>query len=315
MRLAWTAVVVLLLARVAIAAPSLSTDTSPWSVGVSEEKMAAANVLLSEGNTLFLETHYTAALAKFRAAVDVWDHPAIRFNIVRCLIELDRPIEAQDNLELALRFGSAPLEDVVYREALSYKKLLAKQVGQIAIACEQRGVAVSVDGNAVGTCPLQLTQRVLAGRHQVLGTGDGLVPRVTDLVVVGGDSARADVRLESPASGPSGRTVGKAALYSGGGLVLVSSAIALYAWHHYHAQFPSHCSDAPLGGAPLCDEQGASELDSARVYGDVATVAGGIGIAAVIAGTVVLFRSRADRPHAAVTPSATGVGLTLEGRF
>src|SRR4051812_38973049 len=101
---------------------------APWVAGVSEDNKAAAKKLLAQGNELFLEHKYAEALDTFKQAIAKWDHPAIRFNIVRCLIQLDRPVDAAENLELALKYGPAPLEESVYAEAVAYKKLLATQV-------------------------------------------------------------------------------------------------------------------------------------------------------------------------------------------
>ena len=72
------------------------------------------------------------ALAKYEDAVAVWDHPAIRFNMVRALIALDRPLEAYENLEKALAYGKDPLEDQVYSEAQNYQRLLEGLVDRLA---------------------------------------------------------------------------------------------------------------------------------------------------------------------------------------
>src|SRR5258706_3322048 len=90
--------------------------TAPWSQGVSAEHKAAAKKLLEAGNVAFLERRYNEALDLYKRAVAEWDHPAIRFNIVRCLIQLDRPVDATENLEAALKYGATPLEDAVYAE-------------------------------------------------------------------------------------------------------------------------------------------------------------------------------------------------------
>src|SRR3954469_25031644 len=107
-------------AVIGLAAPA-HADTPPWSVGVTDAQKAEAQKNLDAGNALFLDKKYAEALEKYRAAVAAWDHPAIRFNIVRCLIQLDKAVEASDNLKLALKYGSAPLEEAVYTEALSYE--------------------------------------------------------------------------------------------------------------------------------------------------------------------------------------------------
>lgn len=114
--------------------------------GVSEEQKAAAKTLLDAGNARFVDHDYLAALDQFKEALTHWDHPAIRFNMVRCLIQLGRMLEASENLELALKYGAAPLEDAVYTEALAYQKLLANQVGTLDVECTQPRVALSLDG-------------------------------------------------------------------------------------------------------------------------------------------------------------------------
>jgi len=165
-----------MLALVMMAAPARA-DTQPWAVGVTEAQKQKAHQLLEAGNALFLERKYGEALDKYREAIGVWDHPAIRFNIVRCLVFLDKPVEAAENLKLALTYGAAPLEEQVYSEALGYEKLLAKQVGEVVVSCEQDGVALALDGKPLATCPAKEPRRVTTGRHQVVGTKHGFVPR------------------------------------------------------------------------------------------------------------------------------------------
>ncbi|MFN0245648.1 MAG: hypothetical protein ACKV2T_01985 [Kofleriaceae bacterium] len=293
------------------------TTSTPWSAGVSEAKKAEANRLLEHGNALFLDKKFSEALGKYREAVTAWDHPAIRFNIVRCLIQLDRAVEAAENLEQALRYGAAPLEDAVYTEARAYEKLLAKQVGDVTIACAQRGVEVSLDGQKLGVCPLRETRRMTPGKHQILGTGGGLLARVTDTFVVGGDAQTVEVSLQPLPSrrGLGARSFGKAAVYAGGGLLAIASGLGLYAWRSYRGQFPEHCMDSPSGGAPLCDEEGADSLDRSRLFGNIATVAGVTGAVAVVTGLVVLWRVPAKEYEAVITPTATGAGVSVRGTF
>ena len=125
-------------------------EEQPWAVGVTDAQKAEAQKILEEGNALFLKKDYPQALEKYKAAVAKWDHPAIRFNMVRCLIQLDRPVEASDSLALALKYGAAPLEEAVYTEALSYQKLLANQIGDLDIACVPPGAALDLSGRAQG---------------------------------------------------------------------------------------------------------------------------------------------------------------------
>src|SRR5207248_1447551 len=112
-------------------------DDAPWKQGVTPEQQAAAKKLLDEGNELLLQHDYSGALAKYQDAIKQWDHPGIRFNVVRCLVQLDRTLEAVDNLEVALKYGAAPLDETVYEEALGYQKLLANQVATLDVECKQ----------------------------------------------------------------------------------------------------------------------------------------------------------------------------------
>lgn len=298
------------------ASASADSSPAPWSVGVTDAKKAEANRLLERGNTLFLEKKYSDALAAYRSAVAAWDHPAIRFNIVRCLIQLDRPVEAAENLATALRYGAAPLEDAVYTEAVAYDKLLKKQVATVSIACRQRGVSISLDGQPIATCPATTSRQLSPGRHQLLGTGDGLLAKATEVVLAGGETQSVEVTLipiPRASTGVGARALGRVALYGGGGLLAVAGGLGFWAWRSYHAPFPQHCTESPDGGRPTCDPTGADRLDRARLLGNVATVTGSVGIAAAITGVIVLWRtSRAEHP---VTVTTSGTGVALGGTF
>src|SRR5690606_8328419 len=87
-------------------------------------------------------------------------------------------------------------EQSVYDEALAYQKLLSSQIGELTVRCSQPGVALTLDGQALGTCPLTETRRVLAGEHQIVGTKQGLLPRTVELVVAGATPREVDVQLD-----------------------------------------------------------------------------------------------------------------------
>lgn len=167
-----------------------------WSLGVSEAQKAKAQTFLEAGNALFLDKKYAEALEQYKAAVGEWDHPAIRFNIVRCLIQLERPVEASDNLKLALKFGAAPLEEAVYTEALSYDKLLVNQITDLTIECTQAGVKLTLDGQHLATCPAKEARRVTPGEHQIVGTKDGLLTRTIEINAIGGKQQMFTIKLD-----------------------------------------------------------------------------------------------------------------------
>lgn len=291
----------------------------PWAAGVTEQQKARAHELLDAGNALFLDKKYTEALVKYRAAVAVWDHPAIRFNIVRCLIQLDRSVEAAENLKTALQYGAAPLEEAVYAEALAYEKLLAKQVGDLTIACEQGGAAVVLDGEAIATCPARITRRMAPGKHHLVATKTGYMPQTQEVVVIGGETQEVVVRLVGLGAEESGgpRFYGKVTLIGGVGLLAVAGGFAVWGYHRYHAQFPDHCGGGrpEIDGKPGCDPTGFDAVERSRIYGGVATVVGVIGAAAAVTGAIVIWRSPRAERRAVLTPTSGGAGLTVSGTF
>jgi tetratricopeptide (TPR) repeat protein len=175
-------------------APSRAS-AQPWAQGVTDAQKATAQKRLEEGNALFLSKKYKEALEKYQEAIAQWDHPAIRFNVVRCLIQLERPVEASDNLQLALKYGKEPLEENVYNEALNYQKLLEKQIAEIEIKCSQDGAKLTFDGQQLMSCPGKEKRRVAPGQHGIVATKDGYLTKQLQVVVVGGKTQAFDVTL------------------------------------------------------------------------------------------------------------------------
>src|SRR5262245_7917782 len=104
----------IVIAAVLLAAGTASGEERPWAVGVSDANKAKAQELLERGNALFLDKKYIEALDAYRSTLKSWNHPGIWFSVVKCLIQLDRAVEASDSLEKALQYGAAPFDQTVY---------------------------------------------------------------------------------------------------------------------------------------------------------------------------------------------------------
>ncbi len=181
--------------------PSVPAPTeAPWSVGVSEARKARALSLFKAGNELYLEHQaYQEALERYREALRDWDHPAIRFNMVRALVHLGRPLEAYENLLPAMAYGAAALTKEVHAEALSYRKLLEGQIATVEVSCDERGARVTIDGQALVTCPDSASRRVLPGTHQIVVGRAGRLASTRDVLAMPGRTVRvaiAPVRVE-----------------------------------------------------------------------------------------------------------------------
>jgi len=315
---------------VAALAPAVAhADDQPWAVGVSDAQKAQAQKILEEGNQLFLKKDYAQALDKYKAAVAVWDHPAIRFNMVRCLIQLDRPVDASDNLALALKYGAAPLEEAVYNEALSYQKLLATQIGDLDVACDQPGVKVTLDGQPLLDCPGKEHRRVSPGQHQLVGTKDGFLTKTSEVVVIGAKAQDAKVSLvplEKAAKVVHRYPTWMPWTVFGGGLVVAGFGgliqyEASQSMASYDRQVTTNCAGTGCTPAQAAAFQG--DRDAAQRDNKIAIGVIGVGAAGAILGGVLLYMNRGrtvyeeqQTPAIALVPLREGGGaLTFSGRW
>lgn len=150
-----------------VLAPVARADDKPWAEGVTAEHQRAALDLYTQANKGFEQAaspaDYKQVLETYTRALALWDHPQIRYNIAVCLINLDRPVEAYENLESAMRFGPGAIGPELWKQGQSYQRLLAGRVAEIEVTAEP-GAAVSLDGK-----PLASTQqRILSGDHQLV---------------------------------------------------------------------------------------------------------------------------------------------------
>jgi len=164
--------------------PAPEADT-PWSKGVSPETQAKANALYDEGNQLFAQQAHAPALEKYKAAVALWDHPLIRFNLAVTEIRLDRVLEAADDLDKALQYGKDPFKPELYQQALDYQALIKGRVGFVEATCDTTATHLLLDGKPWFDCPGTKKQRIIAGEHAVVGERQGYLTASTKVVVAG----------------------------------------------------------------------------------------------------------------------------------
>jgi len=179
-------------AEVTAAAPG--ETVRPWAAGVSEAEQATALELYRAGNLEFAESRFAQALAKYKEAIVHWDHPAIRFNMAVCLINLDQPLEAKDNLERSFAFGDGPLGADLYNQGLTYRKLLDAQLAHVKIVCPEPGTQVTLDGRFLFTGPGSVEEALLPGEHQVVATKTEFLTASRALVLVAGKLTTYDIR-------------------------------------------------------------------------------------------------------------------------
>lgn len=150
-------------------------STRPWAAGVSATDQKQAVMLFEQGNKLLKESLFSAAVKKYRAALSHWDHPAIHYNMALALLNLDQPVQLYKNLEKAVAYGVAPLDDTKFRHAKRYMRLVRKTLAKVDISCDKPGAKVSMDGKFLFTAPGRYHGIVLAGDHNIVAAKSGFV--------------------------------------------------------------------------------------------------------------------------------------------
>lgn len=292
----------------------------PWAAGVPEAEQATALAMYREGNTEFQESRYAQALVKYRDALKHWDHPAIRFNMAVCLVNLDQPLEAYEHLIAALKYNDAPIGADAYAQGLTYKKLLLGQLANLKVTSDIDGAEVTLDGKPLLKGKGEAAQMLVPGAHQVVASKAGFVTETASLVLLPGKDTVHAVHLlpivirthmvrRWNARTPwiiAGVGAGTAAL---GGLFE-------YLAFKDHRAYDSTLMMLCQAGCP--ESVGASEKSAARtenIAGVSLLVVGGAGLAIGLVG-VYLNVPRAVVEHApVVTPTLGGAMTTIGWSF
>jgi hypothetical protein len=317
-------------ARADAPAPTPVPSTAAWAVGVSDAEQTTALAIYKEGNAEFEQARYQQALVKYREAITHWDHPAIRFNIVVCLVNLDDPRTAFDNLALALKYGEAALGHDVYVQALTYQKMLLGTLAKLEITShEPQGATVTLDGKRLFTAPGDTTELVTPGDHQIVATKPGFITQTITLTLVPGKVTVRDVKLLDLKSAT--KYVRRWPVWQPWAVVSAGVAVALIGlpfqlqastnYSRYNEEFATACPNGCGGaGQPAIPPSLTSIKDSAHAQNIAAITMFSVGGATIATGLIGVFlnQPRATIPHELqISPSAgpNGASLVVGGRW
>jgi len=286
----------------------------PWADKVSETAQKQALALFEEGNKLFETSEHAAALAKYREAMKIWDHPAIRYNAAVALINLDQPLAANENLDLALRHGAAPFSLETYQQALTYRKLLRAQLAQVTVTCAEPGAEITMDGAALFVAPGDSSRWLLPGTHQIVARKAGRLTETRDIALVAGTPATERISMKELAV-PRMKTVHRWSVWKpwavlGAGVVvgLAGVPLMLQAKSDINAYDAAVTQTCPMGCVTSTIPQSASaSLDRGHRENIVAVSLFCVGGAALAGGVAMLVLNprlvpTEDASHVAVAP-------------
>lgn len=160
----------------------------PWNRGISREKRIAARNIFLEGNRLLKVPLFAQAAQKYQEALQLWQHPAIYYNLAIAQLNLVQPVEAYQSLEWAMAHGPEPLfSEERYKQAAEYRARLKEQLSVIEVSCEEAGAEVLLDGELLFTAPGSAEEIVLPGSHLLVARKAGLIPETKQVVASAGD--------------------------------------------------------------------------------------------------------------------------------
>lgn len=141
-----------------------------WNVGVTEEQKTQAKALHREGKGFFAGALFALAAAKYREALQHWDHPKIHYSLALAQISMDLPVEAYQSIVQAMRYGADGIGLDEHDRAIEYRRQLRKQIAEVEIACIEPGAAVTMNGKPLFTGPGRVTTLVLPGEYQIIAS-------------------------------------------------------------------------------------------------------------------------------------------------
>lgn len=167
----------------------------PWAQGVSEAERKAAMQLFREGNALLKDGAAKPASERYREALKHWNHPAIHYNLMLALVNLDQPLELHEHAQEAMKYGAAPLDDERFQQAQRIDSLIVKTLAKVSLACEQPGAQVVMDGQPLFTAPGKFEGYVRAGPHTIVANKEGYLPTQVSKSLPAGEVSAMNLKL------------------------------------------------------------------------------------------------------------------------
>jgi hypothetical protein len=285
---------------------------------------------------LFNEGRYAEALVEFRASYEAFPIWKVRYYIGVTLKELNDFVGAQEELEAYLKEGGKSVPQGKRDEVKEILARLPEGIGAVDIVTDDEGASVYVGGNLAGETPLAKPVRKNAGTYQVEVKKEGFEDFVTTVNVQGGKQVSLKVKLEKkegtagggkeeePGTLHAGMHAKKGSGTSGASLMKISGGALLGLGAVGLLVGTATGGAAVAAGKDLdqkcpggeCDPAYRKDIDKMDALASSSDAFLCIGIAAAVAGVVllVLDRKRESKPSSRVSVSPaglSGLGLTL----
>ena len=302
---------------------------APVRPAAADDNIAKADALFAEGIKL-RDSNLELACAKFGESLQL-NPQAIGtlLNVALCDEKLGRIASALRRFQEA-RERAIELNFAEHLKAADQKiAALTPQVPRLTIRFAKPPLPqtkVVVDDRVVALSELE-DLRVDPGERTVIVSAPGRIAFQKKVSIEQRQRLDVEIPVLAKAQVSSRRTIGKLAVAGGAAMLTAGVVLGLVADHRYDAQFndtnTGPCKLQP-SGPPACSEDGFSAVQSARTFGNVGTVVGGVGLAAIAVGGYLWFTAPKS-PAAGTAERKVGIapqlapggggGLAVFGRF
>ncbi|WP_437954828.1 hypothetical protein WME76_25045 [Sorangium sp. So ce119] len=170
--------------------PRSSLSSRPWHQGISDDRKQQAHELFTQARALHRRMMFAEARVKYEEALAAWEHPELRLYLARVLKSIGLPLQAYENLRLALRWGPGALAPDKEQEArAAMRALMEHELAAIEIRCDEPGATVLLDDKSWFVGPGTARRMVTPGEHVVMVRRDGYSTVVKPILVIAGKEA------------------------------------------------------------------------------------------------------------------------------
>lgn len=305
-----------------------------------------ARALLDEGDRAFAARRYADALSTYLQADRIMNVPTTGVEVSKAYQALGQLVEAKEACRKVLAHPRTASEPAPFTEArnecTTRTQSLTERIPSVTLRIQgvPEGTTphVTIDGADVLVTAFEMKRRLNPGAHRVVVTAAGYNEVSRPFSVAESATANVDITLtptgRAPTASPAERaptptpTPASASaaprapsrerapipLYAG---VLVGvGAVGIGAGAVSGVLALSHASDAKkLCQSTSCDPAAGSDIDAAKTWSHVSTVAFAVGVVGAGVGLIgIMSRGEVDAP-AKVDAYFTGTGGGIAGRF
>jgi hypothetical protein len=303
----------------------------------SAAELAAARDAFREARQAEDGGDWAGALEKLKAVAAVKMTVQVRFHLGLCHEQLGFLVEAMNDFELAAVEASEQRIGSVASEAPEHAARIRERLPKLTLAMPADAPLdpkITIDGGTIGSTLASRPIPVNPGSHDIEVRAPGRIFRGTITIAEkealsvqivfspvpvevssAAPAASAAPVAPSPAQ-PAERRAGGATvgwvMVGTGSAVLVGAGVSGLVWMSARSSIDDKCPTHQN-----CTPDVQSDQDRATTFGLLGPILGGVGVAAVVTGVVLVATSRKASTPVAITPWATGreAGATATVRF